>query len=46
METKYTKLNPDLEIVTHSVRSDLTPALGAYNHRLVMVSVLTPRQVA
>ncbi|KAF1358947.1 cytochrome P450, partial [Lizonia empirigonia] len=31
METKYTKLNPDLDIVNHSVRSDLTPALGRIN---------------
>lgn len=28
MEVKYTKLNTDAKLVAHSVKSDLTPALG------------------
>ncbi|KAF9698203.1 hypothetical protein EKO04_003691 [Ascochyta lentis] len=32
LETKYTKIDPDFQLVIHSVRSDLTPALGRMNH--------------
>ncbi|KAJ4317019.1 hypothetical protein N0V94_005160 [Neodidymelliopsis sp. IMI 364377] len=31
METKYTKVNPEFKLMIHSVRSDLTPALGRIN---------------
>lgn len=41
METKYTKLNTESQLVVHTVRSDLTPALGMCKTILLFRETLT-----
>lgn len=41
METKYTRLVSESEVLIHSIRSDLTPALGMSLGLLPSVKTLT-----
>jgi hypothetical protein len=45
MESRYTKVDTDAPILIHSVRADLTPALGKYIHlNVVLGHVLIGRK--
>jgi hypothetical protein len=45
MEVKYTGFISDGQIVVHSVKSDLTPALGMYGWDPLSIAMLTQLQL-